>query len=175
MPTEQKAEVIAKLKSALDANDVAILTNPRGLSTPDLNALRAKLRDIDASFVITKNTLLRIAAERSGVTGLEPLLNQESALALGGTRAQEVAKVLSDHIRVTRSPMVIKGGILGGAAITVEQVQALVTLAPKPDLQAKLAGTIQGPLASMIGVINAALGELVGVLDAREQQLGESA
>jgi len=175
MPTEKKAQLIGQLEDALKNHDVAILTNHRGLSTPDLNALRAKLRDIDATYVVAKNTLLNRAANERGIAGLSPMLEQQTALALVNGRGQELSKALADFIRLNRSPLTIKGGILGQQVISVEDVRSLATLPPKLALQGQLAGTIQSPLSSFVGLLNSALGELVRVLDAREAQLGESA
>jgi large subunit ribosomal protein L10 len=175
LPTERKKKLIGQLEEALRQHDVAILTNPRGLSTPDLNALRAKLHDVDATYVIAKNTLLGRAASECGIAGLSPMLEQQTALALGNDRAQDVSKALADYVRMNRSPLTVKGGILGGRVITVAQVEQLATLPPRLALRGRLAGTIQAPLSGFVGLLDSALGELVRVLDARQAQLGESA
>lgn len=175
MPTEKKAQLIGRLGDALRQHEVAILTNPSKLSTPDLNALRTKLRDVDAIYVVAKNTLLKRAADECGITGLEPMLTQQTALALGSARAQELSKALADYVRLNRSPLVVKGGILDRKVITAKQVDQLATLAPKPELQAKLVGTIQAPTSSFVGLLDSVLGQLVRVIDARQAQLGESA
>jgi len=175
LPTEKKAQIIEQLEEALRQHDVAILTNPSKLSTPDLNTLRLRLRELGATYVVAKNTLLKRAADQRGIAGLEPMLAQQTALALGNGRPQELSKAIADYVRMNRSPLTIKGGILENRVISAADVEQLATLPSKLELQARLVGTIQSPLSSLVGVLDSVLGEFVRVLDAREKQLSESA
>ena len=82
MPTPQKAAVIDALTEQLSRANLAILTDYRGLKVSDLQTLRTSLRAQDAEFRVAKNTLTRIAAERAGIAGLEPVLEGPLALVL---------------------------------------------------------------------------------------------
>ena len=105
-------------------------------------------------------------------SGLEPVLQGPTAMAYSTEKDIEVARALLDYVRVSRSRLAVKGGILGLDALSAERVESLATLPPKADLQARLAGNIQGPLAGFVGLLNSALGDLVRVLAEREKQLG---
>ena len=55
----------------------------------------------------------------------------------------------------------IKGGVLGGTSrIDAEGVTALAMLPPRPVLQARLAGAIVSPVATMAGLLAAPLRNL---------------
>jgi large subunit ribosomal protein L10 len=171
MPTKKKGEAIAALTKQLKAAKVIVVTDYRGMPTPELNVLRARLRTADAQFVIAKNTLLQIAARNVGITGLDPALEGPTAVAISNEKDAEVAKAVADYVRTTKTVLAIKGGALGTEALTKAQVEDLALLPPKPALQALLAGTIQGPLSGFVGLLNGALSEICRVLDEREKQL----
>lgn len=171
MPTAKKGEAVANLTSRLRLSRAVVLTDYRGLPTPELNALRARLKEAGGEYHVVKNTLLEIAARRVGIRGLEPILEGPTAMAISHERDVELARAVVDYIRSARTPLTIKGGVLGGEALTTAKVEELAALPAKPDLQARLAGNIQGPLAGFVGLLNSALGELVTVLKEREKRL----
>ena len=54
----------------------------------------------------------------------------------------------------------IKGGVLGTSRIDAESVTALALLPPRPVLQARLAGAIVAPVATLAGLLAANLRNL---------------
>jgi large subunit ribosomal protein L10 len=171
VPTPKKAAAIEELEEQLREIKAVVLTDYRGIPTPELNQLRVRLREVGAEYKIVKNTLLTIAAERLGIEGVEPLLGGPTAMACSSTEDARLAKVLLDYIRTSRSQLVVKGGILGRTALERSQVETLATLPPRAELQARLVGNIQGSLGGFIGVLNAALSEIIRVFDERGKQL----
>src|SRR5690348_8073494 len=101
MPTPQKAVVIDELAEQLGRANLAILTDYRGLKVSDLQTLRASLRTHDAEFRVAKNTFTRIAAERAGISGLEPALEGPLALVLAYGEVAGPAKTISDFARTS--------------------------------------------------------------------------
>ena len=171
MPTPKKAAAIHELEEQLREVKAVVLTDYRGLPTPELNQLRVRLRDVGGEYRIIKNTLLAIAAKRLGIDGVEPLLEGPTAMAYSSTEDARLAKALLDYIRTSRSQLKVKGGILGATALQSAQVETLATLPPKADLQARLIGTVQSPLAGLVGVLSATHAELLRVLNERVKQL----
>ena len=72
--------VVVRVKSGTDENPT--VTDYRGLSVTELQGFRRNLRPAGADFRIAKNTLTRIAADRVGIEGLEPLLEGTTVLVL---------------------------------------------------------------------------------------------
>ena len=172
MPTPKKAVAIDDLEAQLRDIKAIVLTDYRGLPTPELNRLRVRLREAGAEYQVVKNTLLTIAAKRLGIQDVDSLLAGPTAMAYSSTEDAKVAKALLDYIRTSRSLLSVKGGILGTAVLQREQVETLASLPPRADLQAQLVGNIQGSLGGFVGVLNAALSELISVFDERGKQLG---
>jgi large subunit ribosomal protein L10 len=170
----RKGVEIDSIQAALGAASSLILTDYRGLNVGNLATLRGQLRPVGVTFRIVKNTLTRIAAERSGVAGLAPLLVGPTAVAFAKDDIAAAARILSDFARVSKV-LTIKGALVDGELLSADQIGDLANLEPKPVLQAKLAGTIQAPLANFVGLLNGAISNIVYTLEARASQLEKSA
>jgi large subunit ribosomal protein L10 len=174
MSTPKKVEDVAELEKVLGEARAIVLADFRGLPTPELNQVRLRLREASGQVSIVKNTLLGIAAENIGIEGLDPLLKGPTAMAISTEKDSELAKALLTYIRTSRTVLTIKGGILGKQVLSTEQVETLSTLPPRGQLQATLAGSIQGPLAGFAGIVNSVLSGLLYTLEQRAEKMGEA-
>lgn len=176
MPTEAKAEKITELADKLGRAVVTILVQTQGLNVKDMTELRRKMREAQVEFQIAKNTLLRIAAERNHMDNLDKsIFNGQTAIAIGYEDEVATAKAIADYVRTSRI-VTLKSGILGGRALTAEQVEGLAKIAGgKNQAKAQVVGTIQGPLSSTYNLLNAPLREFVYVLQARADQIQSGA
>jgi len=172
MPTQAKSDKITELTDKLNRASVTILVQTQGLKVKDMNDLRAKMRAAKVEFQIAKNTLLRIASERNNMTELDTnIFNGQTAVAFGYEDEVATAKVINDYVQTSKI-VVLKSGILGGRALSAQQVEGLAKLpGGKNQVKARVVGTIQGPAASLVGLFNAALRDLCYVLQARADQL----
>src|SRR6266581_4345256 len=172
MPTQAKAEKIDKLTEKLGRATVAILVQTQGLNVKDMTELRNKMRAAKLEFKIAKNTLLRIATERNNMTELDKsIFNGQTAIALSYGDEVAAAKAVADYTR-TSKVVVLKSGILGGRALTAEQVEDLAKVpGGKNYAKAQAVGVIQGPLATTYSLLTAPLRDLCYVLQAHAEQL----
>jgi large subunit ribosomal protein L10 len=167
----RKAKVIDSLEKDFAKSTIGILTDYRGLTGPEMTALRRRLRDAKIEYKVVKNTMARFAGERVGVTEIDNLLKGPVAVALGTGDVAEPARVLTDYIRTTRSILTIKGGFLGGKVLTPADITAITELPPRPVLIARVLGGMQAPITAFMYVLNASLQNFTGVLQARINQL----
>jgi len=174
MQKTEKERVVAELTEQLRRTDSLIVADYRGLTNVQLEELRAKLRPHGARFSVVKNTLTRRAAEAAGAESLLALLEGPVAIAFVETDGDSVAvaKALADTARDTKI-MVLRGGVLDGAPITGDDVEALAKLPPADVLRAQLVGAIVAPLTQLAALLAAPLRDFVGLIDARITQLEE--
>src|SRR5579884_4501954 len=168
-PRPEKVAEVQDLEQRLRTSPVVILTDYRGLSVSEIGALRSRLREASLEYRVAKNTLLTRAAEQAGLTGLASYLVGPTAVVFGRDDPGAPARILQEFIRQYRK-LEIKGGMVEGQALGPEGVQALATLPSKRELIAKLLGTMQGPLRSLVTVLAAPCRALVTALDALRQQ-----
>jgi large subunit ribosomal protein L10 len=169
---EDKEKVVSELTERLKASETLLVADYRGLTMPQIDALRSRLIESGASFTVVKNTLTRRAAEAAGAEALLTLLEGPSAIAFIETDgdAVAVAKALADSARETRI-LTVRGGIMQGRVISGDDVGELAKLPPLDVLRGQVLGAIIAPLTALLALVNAPLQNLVGLIDARIEQL----
>jgi large subunit ribosomal protein L10 len=170
---EDKEQVVAALTERLQAAETVLVADYRGLTMPQIDALRTRLLESGARFSVVKNTLTRRAAEAAGNEALLALLEGPSAIAFIEADGDMLAaaKALADAAKETRV-LAIRGGVLSGRTVSAKEVESLAALPPIDVLRGQVLGAIVGPLSSLIGLVSAPLQNLHGLIDARIEQLG---
>jgi len=173
MKKEDKAKVVEELTERLRSSDTLLVADYRGLTMPQIDALRSRLIESGAKFSVVKNTLGRRAAEAAGAEALLTLLEGPSAIAFLEADGDMVAaaKALADAARDSKI-LAIRGGVLQGRPLTVEEVETLAKLPPVDVLRGQVLGAIIAPLTALLGLVTAPLQNLHGLIDARIEQLG---
>ena len=174
MLKREKERVVSELVERLRASPTLLVADYRGLTMPEIDALRTELLRHGARFSVVKNTLTRRAAEEAGVQALLDLLEGPTAIAFIEADGDPVAvaKVLNAAAR-TNDVLVLRGGVLEGGTISEADVRNLATLPPVDVLRGQLVSAVAGPLIMIVGLFTAPLREFVGVIDARIRQLEE--
>lgn len=158
-PNAGKVAKVDEIASKLEAAGTVVVTEYRGLNVPAQAQLRAAVKEAGGEFKIYKNTLTKLAAERTGLA-LDEHLTGPTALAFSyppeGSPADPVAltKALTEFQK-ENGALVIKGGVMDGAAISADDVTALSKVAPREELLAKFAGLLQAPMSQFAGLLNA--------------------
>src|SRR6266568_6099702 len=117
MPTEAKTKKIEELTEKLSRAQVAILIQTQGLNVKDTNELRGKMRAAKIELQVAKNTLLRIASERSNMSGLDTsIFKGQTTVAFGYDDEVAAAKAVNDYI-TSQKVAVLKSAIMGGRAL----------------------------------------------------------
>jgi large subunit ribosomal protein L10 len=173
MKKADKELVVADLTERLRTSETLLVADYRGLTMPQIDALRTRLLESGASFSVVKNTLGRRAAEAAGAEALLTLLEGPSAVAFLDADGDMVAaaKALADMARESKI-LAIKGGVLQGRAMTADEVQSLATLPPLDVLRGQVLAAIIAPVTALHGLVSAPLQNLIGLIDARIEQLG---
>jgi large subunit ribosomal protein L10 len=170
MARPDKAAAVAELAEEFRSSTGAVLTEYRGLTVKQLQELRRTLAE-HAHYAVVKNTLTKIAAREAGFEAFEQLLSGPSAIAFVTGDPVATAKSLRDFARAN-APLVIKGGILDGKTLSVEEISRLADLESREVLLAKLAGAMSASLQTAVSLFNAPLAQtarLAGALLAKAE------
>ena len=164
-----KEATVAELTDLFSSSSAVLLTEYRGLTVSQLKELRRSI-SADATYAVAKNTLLKIAAKNAGVTAFDGQLAGPSAMVFVHGEAVTVAKQLRDFAKANPL-LVVKNGVLDGAALTADEVKKLAELDSKEVLLAKAAGVLKASLFKAAYVFQAPLSQAVRTVDAlREKQ-----
>ena len=158
-PNPAKVAKVDEIATKLETAGTVVVTEYRGLDVPAQAQLRAAVKDAGGEFKIYKNTLTKLAAERTGMA-LDQHLTGPTALAFAyapeGGQADPVSlsKALTEFQK-TNDALVIKGGVMDGAVIGPDDVTALSKVPPREEMLAMFAGLLQAPMSRFAGLLNA--------------------
>lgn len=171
MPTKKKERTVEELQQVFSKSYIGILTDYRGMKTPELNELRDKLRKANVDYKVVKNSLAQIAARNAGLDHIAGMFEGPLAVAYGSGDPVKTAKVLSDYIRVSKSTLSIKAGFLGERVLSAAELDTLAKLPSKEVLISRVIGGIQSPIYGLVNVLAGPMRGLAQVLQGRIQQL----
>ena len=155
MNRDQKAAVIEEVAGQLRESQAVFAVDYRGISVPQAAELRTKLRELDATFRVVKNTLSERAADEVGADGLKELLQGPTAMTFVRGDAAAAAKALRDFRRSTGNTLLeFKGGWMNGAGLSPEDVDAIAQLPSREVLEYRLVGMIASPLTGLATALN---------------------
>jgi large subunit ribosomal protein L10 len=171
MARQDKASAVTELADEFRRSTGAVLTDYRGLTVSQLQDLRRALGE-HATFMIVKNTLTKIAAKDADIESFEELLVGPSAIAFIKGDVVDATKGLRDFAR-SNAPLVIKGGVLDGRPLTLDEIARLADLESREALLGKLAGALLASLQEAVYLFNAPLtktAQLAAALAAKAEQ-----
>jgi large subunit ribosomal protein L10 len=167
MKRNEKEQLVSELTDKLKGASAVYYTDFTGLNVKRMTELRRRFRKAGVEYVVIKNTLALRAVNESGLAGER--LSGPTGLVVG-TDPVSAAKVLTDFAKENDQRPGIKGGLLDGRQIGVDQVKALANLPSREQLLAELAGGLQAPLAGFVGALNGLLYSFAGALEALRTQ-----
>src|ERR671924_1008327 len=122
MKRPEKEKLVAELKQQLSGANALYYTDFTGLNVKRMTDLRRRLRKANVEYVVIKNTLALRAVNESGLVSTR--LRGPTGLVIA-TDAVVAAKVLADFARENDQRPTVKGGLLEGKALDVDQVKKL--------------------------------------------------
>jgi large subunit ribosomal protein L10 len=150
-----KKLIVDQLLKRLENVPYMLLVDYSGMTMPQFTTIRKRLRDVNASFHVTRNSYIKVAGvAKSYPEGLQKDLVGQTAVVFGEKDVCAAAKVIAGANKEFQRP-VLKSGVLDGQLLTSSEVQGLADIGSKENLLAKLLGVLNAPAGAIARAIAA--------------------
>lgn len=166
---EKKEALVEQYIDLLNQSRAVFLAQYAGVSVAQLEDLRAEVRNADGAFHVTKNSLLRLALERSDRPIPEELFLGQTAAGFALGELPAMAKTLVDFSDEVEA-FSLKGGMMDGTMLTTEEIEALAKLPSLDELRAQIIGLINAPAQNVASTVANGVRQLVNVINAYATQ-----
>ena len=142
----KKEEIVNEIAERVKNSNGVVLFDYRGLTDAEINQLRRKLRESDASYKVYKNTLTKRAFDKISIN-LDDCLEGPSAIATSDDAIAPV-KVLAEFAK-DHPALELKGGIIDGKETNLEELKQLATIPSREGLLTMLAAGLMGTVKDL--------------------------
>lgn len=173
----RKEELVAHYVDLLERSDAVFITDYKGMTVKEVEALRTAVREVDGAFHVAKNTLIRVALEQTGNPVPSSLDGGQTGVGFALGEAPSMAKALAKYAK-EQDKFVLRGGLMDSAEMSPEDITNLAELPSLDELRATLLGMLQGPSRNIASVIASGVRQVVNVVDAyskKEEAAAEAA
>ncbi len=172
MNRAQKKDNVEFLKDAFTKAKGVYTADFRGMTVEDVTKLRFALKKADTDLKVVKNRLALRALEGKEVPEFKKHFDFMTAVALSFKDASAGAKALTQFAK-ENDKLKVKGGLVEGKVLNLAEIKALASLPSKPELLAKLLGTLVAVPTGFVRVLNGVPSKWVFVLEAIRRQKQE--
>lgn len=149
----QKKQEVQELAEKINKAKLVLLTDYKGINVADVTSVRAKLRGAQAEYKVIKNNITKRALEACNIEGLENQLEGTTAVILGYEDYLEPLKAIYEYSK-NNEFYKIKGGIIEGKVVSVEELITLAKLPSRETLIAGLAAALLGNISKLAVALN---------------------
>jgi len=164
MPNKKNLQQVKELTEKLEKAKAVYFTDYSGLDVGSITELRSEFYKKSVEYFVAKNTLLKIAAEKNNIEGLDEFLLGPTAIAISYDEPTTPAKIINEFAKKFEKPTV-KGMLVDGDVLDGSKFKNIADMPSREQLIATLASTLQGPLAKLASVLSATMSGFVSVLN----------
>jgi len=146
---QQKAETLDKLISIFKDSASTVFVHFKGLGVSDETKMRHTLEEDGVNYFVAKKTLMRIAADKAGISGDIPELDGEVAVAYGAEDPTAPARGVHAFVKQHDGSLSIVGGIYEGGMMAAAKMQEIATIPPLDVLRGMFANVINSPIQGL--------------------------
>ncbi|MDW7679817.1 MAG: 50S ribosomal protein L10, partial [bacterium] len=156
MARPEKEKLVDDIADKLKNSASVYLADYKGLNVEEINDLRNQLRERSVEFIVVKNTLARLSANKVGYENLVQYLTGPTAMAFALADPIIGAKVLVDFAKKNEK-LAIKACIFDGQIYDQTRVRQIAQIPSKEQVLAQTLGMISGPLRGLVNVVHGLL------------------
>ena len=153
-----------RIKDSFKEANTVLVIGYSNLSSPDVTTLRQSLKNVNAEFLVVKNTVAQRALKESGAESLIGLVSGPCGLIFVKDDPVAVSKVLFDFAR-DHEHLKLHGGSSGKRFFERKDLEAISRIPSKTILRAQFVMILNSPISRLVTGLKQNLTKLVYCLD----------
>ena len=168
MDRAQKEKVVEELGQIFESSGVVIVAKYTGLTVAEMQELRARASDAEASVRVAKNRLAKIALDGKSCKNISEYLSGMTVLTY--SEDPVAAAKVAEQFAKEYDKFQILGGSMGGNTLDPAGVEAVSKMPSRDELISSIVGCIGAPAANIAGVLGAPSSNIANLLSTIEER-----
>jgi large subunit ribosomal protein L10 len=173
MNREEKAVFVEEVRGRFLGAPLVILSDWKGATVQELDAVRRACEAQGVSFQVVKNTLCRRALAGTDLEPLAPHFKGNIGVFFGSEDPIATAKLFREQVK-GNAKLVCRAGFFEGGVLDGKGVEAVADLPSREELLVTLLRTIQEGPRRVLGVLQAPARDLLYLLSNYAKKLEET-
>ena len=171
MPNAKKIELVESLSEKIKSSSALYFTKYTGMNVEQAAKLRKSFTDNSVEFLVSKNTLIKIATEQAGLDRnlFNEFLSGQIAIAYANNDPTAPARVIKDFSKDNKCLEVV-GLFFDGQLYSPEKYKEIANLPSKEELLTKFMVALNYPMKSVLYSLKATMNNFVNVLNNLKEQ-----
>ncbi len=163
MDRARKEQVVSELKEVFKNSGIIVAAKYSGITVAEMSDLRTKMRDNSANVRVAKNSLARIAIEKSPPEGMKHLLVDQIVLMY--SEDPVTAAKISVEFATTNNNLEIVGGAMGDKILDSSGVTEVSKLPSREEILSSISALLVAPAGELAASLSGPASEIAGVLE----------
>ncbi|WP_306642496.1 50S ribosomal protein L10 [Sanyastnella coralliicola] len=173
MTREEKTQMIEDLQAVLAENDVLYLTDASGLDSVSTSQLRGECFKNGITLRVVKNTLLKIAMDRTEGKDFSPLYDEtlkgQTALMIASV-GNAPAKLIKEFRKKSDRPT-LKGAYIEEACfVGDDKLETLSQIKSKEEVIGEIIGLLQSPAKNVLSALQSGGSTIAGLVKTLQER-----
>ena len=165
MATTTKIETVNLLTQKFDNSLAIYFTCYTGMNVLQATKLRKNFRANGVDYLISKNTLTKIAAKNAGFGDkLDDFMTGQVGIAYSSEDPISPARVIRDFKKENKDSIEVLGLVFEGNIYSADKFDELAALPGREGLLSIFVGSIGQPMGKLVGTLGGSMSKLVGTL-----------
>jgi large subunit ribosomal protein L10 len=152
--SRQKKEVLLERVNGITGKPSVVFVNFHGLSVGNTSDMRAKLRDAEVDYFVTKKTLVKKAFTESDIEGELPQLDGELAVAYA-EEPTAAAREIYGFQKEYGDKITILGGVFENRFLNRAEMEEIAQIPSIDVLRGMFVNVINSPIQGLVLALNA--------------------
>ena len=163
MKRSEKSEVIAKIKRCFSDSEAVFVINQDKMTVAETEDIRKQLRGVNSSYLVAKNTLIKLAVDGGDFEIVQPYLVGQVALIFSKDITGS-AKIIVEYAAKSDGKVAVVCGGYVGRLLSAADVKILAQLPSMDELRAKIVAVVQTPAQRLATLLRAPAAQIATVL-----------